>query len=992
MRRPSHFAWVRLVPLLVLPLIFFLLPGGLPAGEAQSPEGQPIRLRTATFDPLQSGLGAADPALATATSLYLVQFGGPVRPEWTDAATRAGARLYGYLPENTFLARIAPDRLAAVQALPAVRWVGPYLPAFRVAPEAARVVAATAEPKRYIIQTLPDADRTALATAITSLGGSVESSVANAQAGYLRVRLLPARLTDVAALDGVVWVEPDHETVARNDEAAQIIGVERSDSGVDGVRQSLGLYGEGQTVAVVDSGLDTGITSTLHADFEGRVVASYCLGRPDPCDWSDLGGHGTHVAGSVLASGVISGANPSANQYAGAPAGMAPKANLVVQSIGADSGGLQPPEDNGDLFRDVYTDGVRISNNSWGDTLVRSGADANVGVYNAEAQQVDQAAWERKDFLPIFAVGNDGRDCLNNATQTSSDDSCTSPDGIVDLYSVGPPTTAKNMITVGATENNRAYITATWGSMYGDSFGADPVKSDKISDNPGGVGGFSSRGPLNDGRFAPTLVAPGIGILSARTGGFVFSDTVQSNPGPWTEVTAAGGAPGGDWEFRTDGGASGANYWRQTVNGTAAGTTPALTALLTAHQLNVKPAGGSLKIELRGRWRLTGDNQAHLVIQAPSTDANDPAGTYYTQTVDLEMTGTQTAWTYHTIPVEAKDLSDAKLDVSKLQIGFAIRSATNTFDSQLDIDDMRVVSGGFDFFLGNLGLATPGDAVDLSYAISNGTSMASPVTAGAAALAREWLTRTRGIDTPSAALLKAVLVNGTTDMSPGQYGSGEFREIPSQRPNNVTGFGRLNLIESLNPPSPRQIVLNDNATGVATGGTATYTYTVGAGAPLRVTLAWTDYPSQPAAARNLVNDLDLEVIGPDTTTYYGNDGAYPAGSEILNTARTNCLAGQADRCNTIESVVVTAPVTGTYRVIVRGTNVPQGKMGGSQPFALVAAGNNVQTATGGTPAPTVPGCLICEVATPTPAGSPSPTAELQRAYIPLSARTASAGW
>jgi len=72
--------------------------------------------------------------------------------------------------------------------------------------------------------------------------------------------------------------------------------------------------------------------------------------------------------------------------------------------------------------------------------------------------------------------------------------------------------------------------------------------------------------------------------------------------------------------------------------------------------------------------------------------------------------------------------------------------------------------------------------------------MATPLTAGAAALVREWLTRVRGIANPSGALMKAVLLNGAVDMSPGQYGTGGTREIPAARPNNVAGWGRVNLL------------------------------------------------------------------------------------------------------------------------------------------------------------------------------------------------------
>ena len=106
-----------------------------------------------------------------------------------------------------------------------------------------------------------------------------------------------------------------------------------------------------------------------------------------------------------------------------------------------------------------------------------------------------------------------------------------------------------------------------------------------------------------------------------------------------------------------------------------------------------------------------------------------------------------------------------------------------------------------------------------------GTSMATPLTAGAAALTREWLIERRGYSNPSAALMKAALINGAADMSPGQYSSPQ--EVPAQRPNNVTGWGRVDLQASLNPLLPRQVWLQDTTAGLSTGGQASYTIKVG---------------------------------------------------------------------------------------------------------------------------------------------------------------------
>lgn len=80
--------------------------------------------------------------------------------------------------------------------------------------------------------------------------------------------------------------------------------------------------------------------------------------------------------------------------------------------------------------------------------------------------------------------------------------------------STTPPGTAKNCITVGASENLRPEIGKTYGGIWPDDFPANPIKSDKRSDDAEGMVAFSSRGPTVDGRIKPDVVAPGTYILS----------------------------------------------------------------------------------------------------------------------------------------------------------------------------------------------------------------------------------------------------------------------------------------------------------------------------------------------------------------------------------------------------------------------------------------------------------------------------------------------
>jgi serine protease AprX len=48
-------------------------------------------------------------------------------------------------------------------------------------------------------------------------------------------------------------------------------------------------------------------------------------------------------------------------------------------------------------------------------------------------------------------------------------------------------------------------------------WGVEPIASSMLSENAGGLAAFSSRGPTQDGRMKPEIVAPGTNILSTRS-------------------------------------------------------------------------------------------------------------------------------------------------------------------------------------------------------------------------------------------------------------------------------------------------------------------------------------------------------------------------------------------------------------------------------------------------------------------------------------------
>src|SRR5262249_53073676 len=160
-------------------------------------------------------------------------------------------------------------------------------------------------------------------------------------------------------------------------------------------------------------------------------------------------------------------------------------------------------------------------------------------------------------------------------------------------------------------------------------------------------------------------------------------------------------------------------------------------------------------------------------------------------------------------------------------------------------------------------------------------SMATPLVAGCIANVRAFLRTLHGIKKPSAALLKALIINGAHDLA-GQYVPSEAGAIP----NNNEGFGRVDVQAVGGPYGAGEAVsFFDEGKALDTGEQTQQAVTVPVGARvLKVTLVWTDPPGE-----GLQSDLDL-IVKAGGQERHGN---MPAGSADF------------DRTNNVEQVVWT---------------------------------------------------------------------------------------
>jgi hypothetical protein len=240
---------------------------------------------------------------------------------------------------------------------------------------------------------------------------------------------------------------------------------------------------------------DAGSALSTHQELTGRIT----LG-----DGAASHYHSTHVAGTMIASGVDAAAkgmsyaaggmksyewtNDSAEMAAAAAAGMMTSNHSYGWGLGW-------------TFDSTY---------GWiwyGDINVSTTEDPYFGSYVQDAVDWDNVAFNAPQYLIVKAAGNDRNDAAPAPGTThwhyssvagafvSSTDTHPSDFQSGGYDTMDPAATAKNILTVGAVND----IPAGWVSP------ASVVQST-----------FSSWGPTDDGRVKPDIVGNGVGLYSAH--------------------------------------------------------------------------------------------------------------------------------------------------------------------------------------------------------------------------------------------------------------------------------------------------------------------------------------------------------------------------------------------------------------------------------------------------------------------------------------------
>jgi hypothetical protein len=456
--------------------------------------------------------------------MHLIQFAGPVQPAWREALLQAGAQIVSYIPQNAYLVYGDAGAIGRVQALaaqaPHIQWEGSYLDDYKIHP-AARPVDAKGNPRPigtewFAIQMMADAE--ANAKTMQLLDGLKLEPFQRRYAAlhYLNVagRFGAADLARIAAQPDVVSILPYFKPKKLDERQDQIVAGNLSGNAPDGPGYLAWLESKGFTQAqfeasgfavdISDSGIDDGTTTPNHfglyangqiSSANSRVIYNRLEGTPNaPSTLKGCDGHGTlnaHIVGGFDNSSGFPFEDSSGYHYG---LGVCPFVRLG-SSVIFDPDNFTSP-DYPTLQSAAHRSGARISNNSWG------GAD---GVYDADAQTYDALARDadaatagNQEMVIVFAAGNDGENGGHTITS---------------------PATAKNVISVGAAQGVQA-LGGVDICGWSDAYSADANE----------VFSYSSRGPCDDGRHKPDIMAPG----SRISGGVAQA----KDPGPFGTADA----------------------------------------------------------------------------------------------------------------------------------------------------------------------------------------------------------------------------------------------------------------------------------------------------------------------------------------------------------------------------------------------------------------------------------------------------------------------
>ena len=462
--------------------------------------------------------GGSWPTDGSGEAVGLVHFHAPIKDAWQATLEGRGLQILLYVPNDALLVRGTLAAVSGLASLPYVDWTGTYEPSWKTPPALAsasgiqdlRIVVVPGEPVNAVIAWL--ARQGVPAGGLDPTAPGIAGAFGQGDFEWVRARVPATLIPAVAALPEVQYIDPVLPIHTQNYATDWVLQTNVSGS----FRYwNANLNGTGQVIGIADTGLD--YDNAQFRERGSQIVSGDLFNTTDPARrkvvrYLDMGvltgqvawpggggpwdpysimdcaydgaadGHGTAVASTLAgnAYGILPGELNNGNALA---------ASIYFEDIGGlaagntcSSGGetlLYVPQDYADLFGPAglgYNDPlapVRIQSDSWGSAQT---------AYDVQARMVDAFVWAHPDFTMFFAAGNAG-------PAASSIDS---------------PGNAKDVVAVGGACNPDGAYPQCAGSAG--------------SGNQNDVATFSSRGPTQDGRLKPDILATADGFSATSSG------------------------------------------------------------------------------------------------------------------------------------------------------------------------------------------------------------------------------------------------------------------------------------------------------------------------------------------------------------------------------------------------------------------------------------------------------------------------------------------